>query len=60
MKKLSICSDPILKRYLLKKGINAIVFDSILKEEKKIEMLSTPDNFSSNWFLDKNMGFDQV
>ena len=50
--KVVLCTDPFLKSYLKRKGIDAAVFDTILSEEEKIHMLENLDRFSTSWFLD--------
>ncbi len=51
MKIINICTDPILKERLKKKGIDAQVFGEILTNEEKEKMLESLERFASNWFL---------
>lgn len=48
---INICSDPILKEYLAKQGIQAQVFDSVLNYDEKVKMLEDLDKFASGWFM---------
>ena len=47
----NICSDPILKEHLVKQGIQAQVFDSVLTCAAKTKMLEDLEQFASSWFL---------
>ena len=49
-----LCTDPILKEKLKKKQIDAIVFDSILTDYEKQEMLESLYRFATGWFIDND------
>ncbi|MDA2932976.1 hypothetical protein MYX82_01390 [Acidobacteria bacterium AH-259-D05] len=49
-----LCTDPILKERLKNQQIDATVFDSVLTESEKQEMLESLYRFASGWFIDKD------
>ena len=49
-----ICTDPILQEYLKKDHVTAAVFDSVLDDAQKQEMLESLDRFMAGWFLDRS------
>ena len=49
---MNLCTDPILKDLLEKRGITVEVFDAILSKSEKQEMLENLEVFASNWFIE--------
>ena len=48
---MNICVDPIIRDLLSDRGINAVVFDTILSKSEKQQMLEDIEVFASNWFI---------
>ena len=49
-----LCTDPILQDRLNTQQVDATVFDLVLTESEKQEMLESLYRFASGWFIDKN------
>ena len=48
---MNLCTDPILKDLLGKRGITAEVYDAVLSKSEKQEMLENLEVFASSWFM---------